>query len=353
MTITKQQAKEGVRVRPPSRRDLEIPLECLIGSPHQMRYKGYEKQKDRRDADESLAHSLKRDGLFHPVEVRTLNGGKYEIITGHRRVAAARKIGWETIRCDIYDDLDELTAAYMLGRDNFERVQIYPYEKGIFFRFWQKRIGIDEASLLFHCAPRTISHWVAVADGIDLITLPFSEREREVFIERITDDILNTLLQIKSEPDLEKAARMVVEKKADGKEYTTEEIKQFAADSNGSVESTRVGERPERDPVGDLKNAVNDLERELSSKGPQDWVSQTMRPIIEARQSVLEEFRSQQEFIAQLNRGLHSFKVKKPGEVRVKHEFDLQEGVFKCIHIAENGKPIGTISGKLKATSKH
>src|SRR5436190_1428123 len=45
---------------------------------------------------DELAASLAAYGMLQPVLVRALEG-EYELIAGHRRVAAARRLGWRTI----------------------------------------------------------------------------------------------------------------------------------------------------------------------------------------------------------------------------------------------------------------
>lgn len=44
-----------------------------------------------------LMQSMKQHGQLQPIGVRSLKNGKYETVFGNRRVAAARKLGWETI----------------------------------------------------------------------------------------------------------------------------------------------------------------------------------------------------------------------------------------------------------------
>jgi ParB-like chromosome segregation protein Spo0J len=85
-------------------RDILIAL--LIPSEFQREIYGEE------PVDEALAHSLVADGQLQPVlvwAVRTAGGELcgYEIVSGHRRVAAARVIGWETVRCEVAEWVDD------------------------------------------------------------------------------------------------------------------------------------------------------------------------------------------------------------------------------------------------------
>jgi ParB family chromosome partitioning protein len=64
------------------------------------------------DFDE-LKKSIQEHGLMAPVLVRSLNDGKYELISGRRRLTAAEELGWERIDARVCDDFDEITAIAM------------------------------------------------------------------------------------------------------------------------------------------------------------------------------------------------------------------------------------------------
>src|SRR5450755_2290772 len=59
-------------------------------------------RRDFGDIDE-LAASLTAYGLLQPVIVRPRARG-YDLIAGHRRLAAAQKLGWETIPAIVRED---------------------------------------------------------------------------------------------------------------------------------------------------------------------------------------------------------------------------------------------------------
>lgn len=93
-----------------SRRD--IPISVIDDSPWQTR------AEPTAEAIAELAGSLRTTGLLRPIRVRCLNGGKrYELIGGHRRLRAARSLGWTTIIADIVE-ADDATAAREVYEDN-------------------------------------------------------------------------------------------------------------------------------------------------------------------------------------------------------------------------------------------
>jgi ParB family transcriptional regulator, chromosome partitioning protein len=46
---------------------------------------------------EELADSIQAYGLLQPVVLRARDNGRFEIVAGHRRVAAVRDLGWTEI----------------------------------------------------------------------------------------------------------------------------------------------------------------------------------------------------------------------------------------------------------------
>ncbi len=47
---------------------------------------------------QELAESIKENGLLEPIIVRSFSAGKYEIISGHRRVEACKALGITSTR---------------------------------------------------------------------------------------------------------------------------------------------------------------------------------------------------------------------------------------------------------------
>src|SRR5690349_5713653 len=75
-----------------------IPLEALVASQRNPRRK--------LEGIDQLAASLDAHGLLQPVVARVV-GNRYELVAGHRRVAAARQLGWEAIPALVRSDTDD------------------------------------------------------------------------------------------------------------------------------------------------------------------------------------------------------------------------------------------------------
>lgn len=79
-------------------------------------------------AFELLIESIANLGVLTPIIVRTLDDGQYEIISGHRRAEACRRLGIETIPC-IVKELTRDEATVILVDLNLQRDEVLPSEK--------------------------------------------------------------------------------------------------------------------------------------------------------------------------------------------------------------------------------
>ncbi len=75
-----------------------------------------------------LVESIKTYGLLHPVVVRTLKDGSFEMVSGHRRKRACELAGIETIPARIME-LTRDEAILMMVDSNLQRDEILPSEK--------------------------------------------------------------------------------------------------------------------------------------------------------------------------------------------------------------------------------
>lgn len=101
----------------------QIPLEQIIGR----------EQVRRRFDDESLAglsQSMRESGLHEPIHVLRLGGDKYTLLTGERRVRAARKAGWATISAIVEEaDLGDGDVLVRQMIENIQREDLTSIEK--------------------------------------------------------------------------------------------------------------------------------------------------------------------------------------------------------------------------------
>jgi ParB/RepB/Spo0J family partition protein len=106
----------------------EIPVDTLDPNIFATRY------SEDAEIDE-LAQSIKTHGQLESIGVRRnpSDPDRYQIIYGHRRVAAIRRLGLKTVRAEL-KDIDDRMMLQMAVVENLQRQNISDYEKGLLFR---------------------------------------------------------------------------------------------------------------------------------------------------------------------------------------------------------------------------
>ena len=90
--------------------------------------------KVREDEElERLKDSIRESGVLVPALARPKEDGGYELISGHRRMAACRALGLETMPVIIRDLTDEEAVITMVDA-NLQREHILPSEKAFAYR---------------------------------------------------------------------------------------------------------------------------------------------------------------------------------------------------------------------------
>lgn len=103
-------------------RVLEMPLEEL----YTFRNHPYHIQDD--DKMQEMAESVEKYGVLLPGIVRPRNEGGYEIIAGHRRKFACKRIGKRTMPV-LVREMDDDTATILMVDSNIQREHVLPSEK--------------------------------------------------------------------------------------------------------------------------------------------------------------------------------------------------------------------------------
>ncbi|MCO5255506.1 MAG: ParB/RepB/Spo0J family partition protein [Lentimicrobium sp.] len=126
-----------------------IRLTDLKESPWQSRFEAITAQKGQlqktTDIDE-LAASIDKNGLLQPIIVRPVEGG-YELIDGHRRMQAMRKLGRGQILAIVRDVSDrEAQIMHVIG--NLQRKNLKPVELALTYqKMLDSRIFKDKREL--------------------------------------------------------------------------------------------------------------------------------------------------------------------------------------------------------------
>ena len=90
------------------------------------------KVKIDEDMDQ-LVESIKERGLITPVTLRPKDDGRYEIVSGHRRVKACEIAGLSVVKADVRE-MTRDEAIVLMVESNLQRSKILPSEKAFSYK---------------------------------------------------------------------------------------------------------------------------------------------------------------------------------------------------------------------------
>jgi len=144
------------------------------------------------DSIDTLAASIRRIGVIVPIVV-SVDGDNYNVIAGHRRFAAAQRIGLGFIPCILRED-EKAVVKEVSFAENLFRKDLSPLEvaAGVKDAIEQKIMDVKSLAL----AMRKSEHWVAAqlamlkwpADVLECIHLEKMSVAAASNIALITDD---------------------------------------------------------------------------------------------------------------------------------------------------------------------
>ena len=116
----------------------------------------------------ALTESIHKSGIINPVVVRPIEGTEnYEIISGHRRIFAAKKAGLSEVPALICS-MDKDTAIVVVVDSNFNREHILPSEKAFAYKMRNealKRKNIDPDQV----GPEDTREWIRARESASQI----------------------------------------------------------------------------------------------------------------------------------------------------------------------------------------
>lgn len=127
----------------------------------------------RRDFSEpeiiALAESLKVHNLLQPILVRVVDG-RYQLISGERRLRAAIKANWRTIPARIREADDRMVAELAIV-ENLQRKDLNPIEKAISFKKYieQNQCRQEELAERLKLDRSTIANLMRLLELPDLV----------------------------------------------------------------------------------------------------------------------------------------------------------------------------------------
>lgn len=139
---------------------LQIPIGKLAADQHALRL-----EVDNEELDD-LAASIRRIGIIVPLVVVGADDG-YTLVAGHRRLAAAKRVGLQEVPCIVHEG-DQLRTTETAIAENLFRTDLTPVEQGSAIKdiLDQKIMDIPEVARMVHRS----EHWVRAQ--LSLLTWP-------------------------------------------------------------------------------------------------------------------------------------------------------------------------------------
>lgn len=94
-----------------------------------------------------LAQSIETLGLINPISVKPVENGFYEVVTGHRRYEAVKRLGLPHIECLVIDNTSERDLMIIQVAENIQRKDMSALELVEVFDEMKKRFNINQKQL--------------------------------------------------------------------------------------------------------------------------------------------------------------------------------------------------------------
>jgi ParB family transcriptional regulator, chromosome partitioning protein len=211
---------------------LEVPANVIAPNPKQPR--------SRFDDDtlKELAASIREVGILQPIVVRRTGQG-YEVVTGERRLRAAKLAGLATVPVVLRDsdDADLLREALI---ENIHREDLNPIELGEAFRQLLDELGLKQEEL----ADRVGVSRSHIANTIRLLALPL-EVQQLLTDDRISAGHARALLALGDQEAITSLSLRVAAEDLSVRE-TEEIVRRFI---EAPAESSRKKQAPRSEPA--------------------------------------------------------------------------------------------------------
>ena len=225
----------------------KILLEQIDANPFQPR------KHFKEESLHELAESIKQHGILEPVLLRK-NAGRYQIVSGERRVRAAKLAGLNEIEARVFDLLSDKTMAEWAIIENIQREDLNPIEIADSYQQLLDYHGYTHEDL----ATRINKSRTAVTNSLRLLKLP-EQVKMWIGEGKLSAGAARALLS----PNIknpEKAAREIIEKGLSARE--AEILAQKLEKNSGSVKKNKVDSALNPD----MQNFLNFLQNAFGTK---------------------------------------------------------------------------------------
>ena len=184
----------------PKERILDIPVEMIVRNPNQPR-----KIFEEGPLFE-LAESIRVCGIIQPLNVRKTDREEYELISGERRLKAARLIGLKTVPA-IVMTVEEETSAVIALIENLQREDLSFFEEALAYEKLIQNFSFTQDALAFKLGKSQS----AIANKLRLLKLS-DEIKAKVVEFKLTERHCRALLKLNDENARLKVLTVIIQK---------------------------------------------------------------------------------------------------------------------------------------------
>jgi ParB family chromosome partitioning protein len=219
----------------------EIPVKDIESNPWQPRSSFDE------ESLEELASSIKEIGMIQPLTVRLLENGKYQLITGERRLRAALKIGLRKIPAYVRE-ADDQNMLEMALVENIQRKDLNAIEVAISYQRLIEECNLTQETL----SDRVGKKRATISNYLRLLKLP-AEIQMAIREDKLSMGHARALINLENAEDQLKAFHAAIKN-----ELSVRKVEEF-------VRKLQEGNKKSKSPVShEIHSEYDQLKRHLS-----------------------------------------------------------------------------------------
>lgn len=224
-----------------------IPQEQIIPNPNQPR------KRFDYDELEGLAQSIRQNGILQPITVRQLDDGRFELISGERRLRAARLVGLSKIP-SIVTEIDNKNSAIFSLIENLQRQDL---------DFFEEAEAIDRLLSVYGMSREELASKLGkarstISNKLRLLQLPEDMRYR-LTRAGLTERHARALLQLEDDDRRARALGIMIDRHLTVGE--SERLIEQMLSKEGKTRNNFRGIRDVRVFINTLNHAVDTIRR--------------------------------------------------------------------------------------------
>lgn len=196
-----------------------------------------------------LSESIKNQGIIQPITVRKVSSDKYQLISGERRLRAAKMAGLDEIPAYIRTVNDEQMLEFSLV-ENIQRENLNPIEIAISYQRLIEECSITQEEL----SERVGKKRTTITNAIRLLKLP-AEIQVALRDSTLSTGHARALIGIE-----DKESQLSIFRNIIARDLSVREVEEIVRKLN------HPDTRPQKDTAGHLPEKYRDARKEISAR---------------------------------------------------------------------------------------